>query len=163
MAETKYIEAIYTLTEFVPDKSYSKGQIVTRKGKFYRAIRDIEEGHEWNRDDWCATKYDEYAKKDDAEFINFEGIHVKPSAWQEWRPNGREEFKIYKVFPYRTCIACNGVTADMIPLVIFSTSDALSGNFSNIAESVDKGVYIYCKEKPTDEIIVPLVKCAKNI
>ena len=157
-----YYARINGLSEYIPSFPYFKGQMVTKNGKVYRAVKDIPEGHDWKRSEWTPVDYDEYVKRDKDDFIYLENVSVNPNTWVEWRPKDKEEWKMYNQFPYKSCIPCREVTEDMIPYVVFSSSDALSGKFSNIAESVNKGVNIYCAEIPTDVIIVPLVKCLKN-
>ena len=49
----------------------------------------------------------------------------------------------YANFPYRAAVALTGVTASMIPEVIFDAEDAVSGAFAPIATAYSGGVYIY--------------------
>lgn len=157
-----YEEKIALLSEYFPNHPYKKGRRIIRNGKIYRATKDIEQGTPWNSADWKETKYDEYVGKSKEEFLEFKDIKVIPSAWYEWFPKDDEHRELFKKYPYRAFLSCKGVLPDMHPYVLFNSPEALSGEFANIAETVNKGVYIYCRHKPTDKIIVPLVKCLKE-
>lgn len=63
----------------------------------------------------------------------------------------------YEDFPYRAAVALEGVTAEMLPEVVFSLADAASGNFAPVAESYDGGVYIYAAEIPAGETEIPVI------
>lgn len=62
-------------------------------------------------------------------------------------------------FPFRAAVALEGVTAGMIPEVIFALTDAVSGNFAPVADCYDGGVYIYAAEQPTTGITIPTIIC----
>ena len=164
MAKKKqtYKEKIALLSEYVPLHGYKKGRRIIKDGKVYRAKADIEEGTPWNPELWKVTKYEEYVGKTANDFLQFEYIKVIPSAWYEWHPKDDEHKEIAKTYPFRAFLSCKGVTENMCPYVLFDTSEALTGKFSNICESVKNGVYIYAKVKPTEKIYIPLVKCLKE-
>ena len=63
----------------------------------------------------------------------------------------------YTDFPYRGSISISGVTANMIPEVTFSPTEALSGNYAPIAQTYAGGVYIYSKVNTS--ITVPTIIC----
>lgn len=63
----------------------------------------------------------------------------------------------YEDFPYRAAVALSGVTSSMIPEVVFSLSDAASGNFAPVAESYNGGVNLYAVEVPEADITVPTI------
>lgn len=164
MAKKKlsYEEKIALLSEYFPLSAYKKGRRVIRDGEVYSAKRNIEEGTPWNPDDWKLTNYEEYTGIGEDGFLRFGGIKVSPSSWYVWKPRGEAQEELFKTYPYRAFLKLKDVTADMMPYVLFYPSEALSGKFANIAESVNKGVYIYCKDKPVDKIIVHQVKCLKS-
>ena len=63
-------------------------------------------------------------------------------------------------FGYRAKVSgLTGVTADMIPSVVFSLTDSMSGIYAPIAETTTNGVYIYASEKPTAQITIPTIVC----
>ena len=51
----------------------------------------------------------------------------------------------YIGYGYKATLTLTGVTADMIPQVIYSADEAVSGNYLPIAESYAGGIYIYSK------------------
>lgn len=65
----------------------------------------------------------------------------------------------YTNFPYVASKALTGVTASMAPFVVFSTSDATSGNFCPVVEPYSGGIYIYANSIPGSAITIPLIMC----
>lgn len=65
----------------------------------------------------------------------------------------------YTDFPYRAAVALSGVTAAMVPEVVFSAANAMSGSFAPVSESYDGGVYIYAAEKPSAAVTIPTILC----
>ena len=63
----------------------------------------------------------------------------------------------YADFPYRASVSLAGVTAGMVPEVVFGVADAMSGIFAPVAESYDGGVYIYSSEVPAASITIPVI------
>lgn len=63
----------------------------------------------------------------------------------------------YQDFPYRASIALNGAIESMIPEVVLSVDDALSGNFAPVAESYNGGVYLYAASPPGADITIPTI------
>ena len=49
----------------------------------------------------------------------------------------------YTAYPYRASIALTGVTASMIPEVVFDVEDATSGAYAPVAAAYDGGIYVY--------------------
>ena len=47
----------------------------------------------------------------------------------------------------------------MIPNVVFATSDSISGNYAPVAESYTGGIKIWCKETPTETLVIPTITC----
>ena len=65
----------------------------------------------------------------------------------------------YGDYPYRAAVALTGVTAAMIPEVIFGL-DAMSDNsFAPVAECYNGGVYIYAADVPESAITIPTIIC----
>lgn len=63
----------------------------------------------------------------------------------------------YGGYAYRAAIPLTGVTADMVPEVIFGMTEAISGDLAPLAESYAGGVYIYAKAVPGAAIIIPTI------
>ena len=63
----------------------------------------------------------------------------------------------YSDFPYRAAVALTGVTASMIPEVVFGVSDAMSGNFAPVAEAYDGGIHLYAAAVPDAAITIPTI------
>lgn len=63
----------------------------------------------------------------------------------------------YDDYPYRAAVALSGVTSAMIPEVIFSMTDASSGNYAPVAESYNGGVNLYAVEVPEADITIPTI------
>ena len=68
----------------------------------------------------------------------------------------------YEDYPFRASVALEGVQSTMIPEVIFSMADAISGNFAPVAESYNGGVYLYAADKPEWNIVIPTIICWKG-
>lgn len=65
----------------------------------------------------------------------------------------------YADYPYRAAVALSGVMESMIPEVVFSLNDAVSGNFAPVAACYYGGVYIYAAEVPEADMTVPTILC----
>ena len=63
----------------------------------------------------------------------------------------------YQDFPYRANIALSGVIESMIPEVVLSVDDALSGNYAPVSESYNGGVYLYAGSPPDADITIPTI------
>ena len=63
----------------------------------------------------------------------------------------------YQDFPYRASIALSGAIKSMIPEVVLSVDDALSGNYAPVAESYNGGVYIYAGSPPDSDVTIPTI------
>ena len=79
------------------------------------------------------------------------GAAVAASDWTD-DAQGR-----YADYPKTALIAVEGAQESMLPEVIFSVADALSGNFAPAAVSVGGGVRIYAKEVPEGSVTVTAV------
>ena len=65
----------------------------------------------------------------------------------------------YAGFPYVASKALPGVTTAMAPIVVFSASDATSGNFCPVVEPYSGGIYIYAHSAPSSAITIPFILC----
>ena len=63
----------------------------------------------------------------------------------------------YQDFPYRASVLLSGVIESMIPEVVLSVDDALSGNYAPVAESYNGGVYLYAGSPPDADITIPTI------
>lgn len=63
----------------------------------------------------------------------------------------------YQDFPYRAGISLSGVIEGMIPEVVLSVDDALSGNYAPVSESYNGGVYLYAGSPPDADINIPII------
>lgn len=83
--------------------------------------------------------------------LAFASTAVPVSAWAE--------NSMYEDYPYRAAVALSGVTAAMIPEVVFGL-DAMSDNsFAPVAECYNGGVYIYAADVPESAITIPTIIC----
>lgn len=69
----------------------------------------------------------------------------------------------YESFPYRGAVVLTGVTAAMVPEVVFGVGEATSGIFAPIAEAYDGGIYLYAAEIPEADITIPTIICWKAV
>lgn len=83
--------------------------------------------------------------------LAFASTAVPVSAWAE--------NSTYEDYPYRAAVTLSGVTAAMIPEVVFGL-DAMSDNsFAPVAECYNGGVYIYAADVPESTITIPTIIC----
>ena len=69
----------------------------------------------------------------------------------------------YEAYPFRAAVALEGVISSMIPEVIFSLTDAISGLFAPVAETYSGGVYIYAADLPENSITIPTIMCWRGV
>ena len=79
----------------------------------------------------------------------FSNVQVASSAWST--TGGTTNY------PYCATISLTGATANMFPHVVFSEEDAISGNFSPIAQSGSGTVTIWAYEAPESSITIPTI------
>ena len=65
----------------------------------------------------------------------------------------------YDSYPFKANIRLTGVTDTMFPTVIFSVSDALSGNYLFVVETYNGGVTIWSKSVPESTLVIPTIVC----
>ena len=87
----------------------------------------------------------------DAVKLQFKNVSVYTSAFAA--------NSTYEDYPYRAALMLEGVTASMIPEVIFGIADAASGNYAPGAESYAGGIYIYAAEVPESALTLPTILC----
>lgn len=68
----------------------------------------------------------------------------------------------YEDYPLRASVALDGVLETMVPEVIFSLADAVSGNFAPVAQTYNGGIYIYAAEAPKAAVTIPTIICWKG-
>ena len=68
----------------------------------------------------------------------------------------------YDDYGFRAAVSLSGVTSTMIPEVVLSLADAVSGIFAPIAESYNGGVYLYASDVPESAITIPVIICWKG-
>ena len=83
--------------------------------------------------------------------LTFENVAVQAASFAQ------ESSPTYVDFPYRAAVALTGVTASMIPEVVFGVSDAMSGNFAPVAEAYDGGIHLYAAAVPDAAITIPTI------
>lgn len=72
------------------------------------------------------------------------------------------ENAIYEDYPFQATVPLEGVIESMIPEVIFSLPDAISGIFAPVAESFNGGVYLYASDVPEANVTIPVIICWKG-
>ena len=85
----------------------------------------------------------------DAVKLTFTNVAVQASQWGS--PTAYEDF------PYYAQVALEGVTAAMIPEVVLSTTDAISGIFAPTAFSYDGFIHILASEQPSAAVTIPTI------
>jgi len=65
----------------------------------------------------------------------------------------------YAAYPYRALITNANITANHYCEVVFNLTDATSGYFAPVCESVSGGIYIYASAIPLAAITIPTIKC----
>lgn len=113
-----------------------------------------EEGKGLSTNDYTNTEKTKLSSLNAAIIVQ-NNIYVATSAWA---PD-----TTYEDYPYRASIAIDGCTANHIPEITFTLSDATSGNLAPIAETYDGGVYIYAAEVPSETITIPTIKLTKVV
>lgn len=63
----------------------------------------------------------------------------------------------YTAYPYRAAVTLTGVTATMLPEVVFDAEDAASGNYAPVATAYSGGVYIYSVAVPDSSVTIPSI------
>lgn len=83
--------------------------------------------------------------------LAFASTAVPVSAWAE--------NSTYEDYPYRAAVTLSGVTAAMIPEVVFGLAAMSENSFAPVAECYNGGVYIYAADVPESAITIPTIIC----
>ena len=62
----------------------------------------------------------------------------------------------YSDYPYMAAVNIENAKSTMFPYTEFEQDDAESGNYADICESYNGGVYLFAKEKPEKDITVKI-------
>ena len=65
----------------------------------------------------------------------------------------------YGDYPYRAAVALTGVTAAMVPEVVFGLTAMADTSFAPVAECYNGGVYIYAADAPGAVVTIPTIIC----
>ena len=65
----------------------------------------------------------------------------------------------YGDYPYRAAVALSGVTAAMVPEVVFGLAAMADTSFAPVAECYNGGVYIYAADAPVAVVTIPTIIC----
>lgn len=65
----------------------------------------------------------------------------------------------YGDYPYRAAVALSGVTAAMVPEVVFGLAAMADNSFAPVAECYNGGVYIYAADAPGAVVTIPTIIC----
>lgn len=65
----------------------------------------------------------------------------------------------YADYPHRASVALSGVTAAMVPEVVFGVAAMADNSFAPVAECYNGGVYIYAADAPETAISIPAIIC----
>lgn len=77
-------------------------------------------------------------------------VTVPVSAW-------KKDTSIFTDYPYKAAISIADVSADDFPIVAFSPTDAVAGNFCPIAYTFSGYVQIFAKSIPSAAISIPAI------
>lgn len=69
----------------------------------------------------------------------------------------------YAGYGFRKSVTLTGVTADMIPDVVFAPAEAASGNYASVAVAYAGGIYLYAKAAPAGTITIPTITAWKAV
>lgn len=81
----------------------------------------------------------------------FTNVSVATSSWSS--------DATYSSYPYKATISCSGVTADYLPIVVFSVTDSQSNIFCPDCSSDSNSVTIYANKIPSGAITIPSIVC----
>jgi len=127
------------ITNPSPGDAYSVGALVPYNLYIYDILRA----------DW--VDYGPIRSTDvSARFV--QDVLVSVSDWEEDRD-------VFADYIYKAAIPVDGVTANDLPIVVFSPADAISGNYCPIAYTFDGYIEIWAREIPREAITIPAITC----
>lgn len=88
--------------------------------------------------------------------LTFSNVSIPATAWASNTTQSAAGFG------FRATIALSGVTSAMVPDVYLNVADAMSGDFSPVAQSYNGGIYIYASFKPTAALTIPTIRLTKS-
>lgn len=102
-----------------------------------------------------------YIQRELSELENDTGVELKKYLFADTAvfASAFSENTAYEDYPYRAAVALDGVTESMIPEVVLSVSDAISGLFAPIAETYNGGIYLYAADIPENDMVIPTIIC----
>lgn len=86
--------------------------------------------------------------------LKFTNISVPASAWKTAAASSCDGVRT----KYAN-VTLSGVTADMVPQVVFPPVHIESFNLSPIVRTIDGGIQIYAETAPTGAITIPTILC----
>lgn len=66
---------------------------------------------------------------------------------------------VYSDYPFKAEIEFPVISSSFVPTVVFSVTDAESGNYAPVAETGDGFVRIWAKKVPETDLIIPTIMC----
>lgn len=69
----------------------------------------------------------------------------------------------YQIYPYRADIECEGITSEYVADITFNVDEVASGVFAPISLTEEGIISIYASSKPVKDIIIPTIKCVKEV
>lgn len=86
-----------------------------------------------------------------AELFKFANVNVSAASFIE--------DATYDEYPYKADIMLSQISETLVPTVVFSVSDAESGNYAPVAATGEGYVRIWAKKVPEDTITIPTILC----
>lgn len=131
--------------------SFSGGYVYSdSKGRSYRVrfVRDISTEKKIPLKDYALGLKDKIEVKQDK---NIYFSNIEASNWVDSTE--------YSEYPYQCDLVCEGVRPEYYPEVVFGASEAASGNYAALCESLTDAVRIYSKVNTS--IIIPTIQISK--
>lgn len=66
-------------------------------------------------------------------------------------------------FAYRATVPLTGVTATMVPRVVFGLQDVIENNFAPVVASYAGGIYIYARAVPSGTTTIPTIEITRGL